>query len=49
MTYRNKATGFVFFSECKINAEGWECLDPQPTEEKEKPKKKLIKKEKKDE
>lgn len=31
MTYRNKATGFVFSTDCEIKAEGWEKLDPQPT------------------
>lgn len=36
MTYRNKATGFVFSTPCEIKAEGWEKLDPQPTISEEK-------------
>ena len=50
MTYKNKATGFVFSTDCKIKAEGWDCLDPQPTisAEAEEKKTKLKKRNKND-
>lgn len=32
MEYRNKKTGFTFFSECKIGGDDWETVNGKTTQ-----------------
>lgn len=42
MEYRNKKTGFVFFSDCKVSGENWELVDNDSKAEVEKAEEEVV-------